>query len=271
MPNDKYLLNLYPYIICCKSLLFEYQEFLNYNLVMLKRIIIMLLILMLNPISSPAEELVKEKYKINGQVEYEDNLIETIYLDSDIEKPEVNIPQQTLTLPAGVINITSNTNSAKSALARSMVNRGSLGDILPLSASVVANAGGLTYGTKFAEELSYAQPESTATFFLRYNTPKHFSFETALRQSANRELEDSQWSSLRITPEWHFNDKLTIKNSFSNYVQSQKNKTELTIVYTPALKKYAEALKFELGIAQTYYSNGNRSEAVSFSTGFRLK
>ena len=238
---------------------------------MVKKILIITFILTLNLLSSPAEELVQEKYKINGQVEYDDNLIETIYLDSEVEKPEVNIPQLKLTLPAGVINITSNTNSAKSALARSMVNRGSLGDILPLSASVTVNRGGLTYGTKFAEELSYPQPESTAAFFLRYDTPKHFSFETALRQSANRELEDSQWSSVRLTPEWHFNDKLTIKNSFSNYVQSQKNKTELTIVYTPALKKYAEALKFELGIAQSYYANGNKSEAVSFSTGFKLK
>ena len=31
----------------------------------------------------------------------------------------------------------------------------------------------------------------------------------ALRQSANRELEDSQWSSLKLTPEWHLSDRLT--------------------------------------------------------------
>ena len=226
---------------------------------------------MFNLIPAPAEELVKETYKVNGLVEYDDNLIETIYLDANVEKPEVNVPQLKLTLPAGVINITSNTNTSRSALARSMVNRGTLGDIVPLRASVVANAGGLTYGTKFNEELSYAQPESSAAFFLRYDSPKFFSFETALKQSANRELEDSQWSSIRITPEWHLSDKLTIKSSLSNYVQSQKNKTELTIVYTPALKKYAEALKFELGVAQSYYANGNNSKAVSFSTGFKFK
>ena len=238
---------------------------------MFKRILVIAFILMLGQLSSPAEELVKEKYEINGKVEYDDNLIETIYLDADVEKPEVNIPQLKLTLPAGVINITSNTNTSKSALARSMVNRGSLGDILPLSASVAVSRGGLSYGTKFSEELSYAQPESTAAFFLRYDTPKYFSFETSLRQSARRELEDSQWSSIKLTPEWHLSDRLTIKNSFSNYIQSQKNKTELTIVYTPALKKYAETLKFELGIAQSYYSNGNKSDAVSFTTGFKLK
>lgn len=238
---------------------------------MKKRLLFILLILMLNLQSSPAEEMVQEKYKINGQVEYDDNLIETIYLDTSVEKPEVNIPQLKLTLPAGVMNITSNANTLKSALARSMVRSDSLSDIMPLSSSVAVNAGSFTYGTKFAEELSYAQPESTAAFFLRYDSPKYFSFETAFRQSANRELEDSQWSSMRLVPEWHFNDRLTIKNSFSNYVQSQKNKTELTIVYTPALRKYAEALKFELGIAQSYYANGNRSEAVSFTTGFKLK
>ena len=131
---------------------------------MLKRILFISLILTLNLIPTPAEELVKETYKINGQVEYDDNLIETIYLDADIEKPEVNIPQLKLTLPAGVINITSNTNTSKSALARSMVNRCGLGDILPLSASISEYKRGFTYGTQFAEELSYAQPESTAAF-----------------------------------------------------------------------------------------------------------
>ena len=105
---------------------------------MLKRFLILFFILMLCHLSSPAEDLVQEKYEIKGRVEYDDNLIETIYLDADVEKPEVNIPQLKLTLPAGVMNITSNTNSSKSALARSMVNRGSLGDILPLNASVVA-------------------------------------------------------------------------------------------------------------------------------------
>ena len=222
----------------------------------------------LNPI--PAEEQVKETYKINGKVEYDDNLIETIYLDKDVEKPEVNIPQHSLTLPVGVLNITSNTNTTRSALARSMVNRNSLSDILPLSDSIVARSGGLSYGSTFGEEISYAQMESTAAFFLRYDTPRRFSLETAFRQSSNRELEDSQWTTVRITPEWHITDKLILKNAFSNYLQSQKNKNELTIVYTPSLKKYAESLKFELGVAQSYYANGNKSESVSFSTGFRL-
>ena len=140
---------------------------------MLKRYITLTLIFMLCQLSSPAEELVKEKYKINGQVEYDDNLIETIYLDADVDKPEVNIPQLKLTLPAGVINITSNTNTTRSALARSMVSRGSLGDIIPLNASVVASSGGFSYGTRFSETLSYAQPESTAAFFLRYDKIGH--------------------------------------------------------------------------------------------------
>ena len=38
----------------------------------------------------------------------------------------------------------------------------------------------------------------------------------------------------------------------------------------PALKKYAESLKFELGVAQSYYQNGQRSSSVSFSTDFKL-
>ena len=49
-----------------------------------------------------------------------------------------------------------------------------------------------------------------------------------------------------------------------------KNKNEITLIYTPSLKKYADSLKFELGVAQSYYRNGKQSSAVSFSTGFKL-
>lgn len=238
---------------------------------MIKKISLMIfIVLFLCQFPTPAEEVVKETYKIDGHVEYDDNLIETIYLDSNIERPEVNIPQHSLTLPVGVLNITSNTNSTRSALARSMINRNCLGDILPLNASAVVHSNGFSYGSKFGEEISYSQVESSAAFFLRYDSQKYFSIETALKQSSNRELEGSQWSTLRIVPEWHITDKLTLKNSFTNYLQSQKNKNELTIIYNPILKKYADSLKFELSIAQSYYVNGNRSESVSFTTGFKL-
>ena len=244
---------------------------------MLKRLLCIVFILFINLLAVFSDEQIKdnapnikETYQINGQVEYDDNLIETIYLEEDVEKPEVNIPQRTLTLPVGTLNITSNTNTLRSALARSMINRGGIENILPLSTSVVATNGGFSYGSRFGEELSYSQVESTAAFFLRYDSKRYYSFETAFRQSANRELEDSQWSSVRVIPEWHITEKLTLKNVFTNYVQSQKNKNELMIVYTPKLKKYADSLKFELGIAQSYYANGNKSESVSFSTGFKI-
>ena len=235
----------------------------------MKRILIVLFILFLNLNASPAEEQVKETYKLNGQVEYDDNLIETIYLDDNIEKPEVNIPQRTLTLPVWVLNITSNTNTSRSALARAMVNRNNLSDILPLSANASAQAGGFSYGTTWGQEISYAQMESTTAFFLRYDTPKLFSLDASIRQYTNKGI-DAQYNSLRISPEWHITDKLTLKNALSYYPQLQKNKSELTLVYNPVLKKYADSLKFELGIAQSYYSTGNTSESLTFSTGFRI-
>ncbi len=236
----------------------------------MKRFIAIVFILAFSLTCVFAEEQVKETYKIDGQIKYDDNLIETIYLDTDIEKPEVNIPQHTLTLPADTLNITSNANTKRSALARAMIMKNTLGDILPLTASVYTQSGGFSYGSRYGEELSHSQIESTASFFLRYDSLKHFSIETALRQSANRELEDSQWSTIKISPEWHITDKLTFKDSFSNYVRSQKNKNELTLVYKPSLKKYADSLKFELSVAQSYYANGNTSQSVSFSSGFKL-
>ena len=120
-----------------------------------------------NPLfAEESDVLIKETYKLQGQIEYDDNPIETIYLDDDIEKPQVNIPKRSLTLPIGALNITSNTNSKRSALARSSVNRGSLKDILPLSGSV---------SEQFGPGFSYGQTLGTRIISIRSNG-KHNSF-----------------------------------------------------------------------------------------------
>ena len=230
--------------------------------------IIALIVLSFTPVI--AEEQVKETYKLQGQVEYDDNPVETIYLDENIDKPRVNIPQRSVTIPIRVLNITSNTNTPRSALARATIARNNLKDILPLSGSLSESAHGVTYGTLWGEEVtSLSQLESTTGIFLRYDSPKYFSFDTTFKQSANQDI-GTQYGTVRVTPEWHITDKLTLKNSFTNYVNRPKNKNEITLVYTPALKKYAESLKFELGVAQSYYSNGRQSSAINFSTGFKL-
>ncbi len=230
-------------------------------------LIITLIALTIVPVS--AEEVVKETYKLQGQVEYDDNPVETIYLDDTIERPQVNIPKRTLTLPVGVLNITSNTDTPRSALARAMVNRRRVQDILPLSGSISEQSGGFSYGSTWGEELSYAQIESSASMFVRYDAPKFFSLMTDIKQSANQDI-GTQYNTLRVTPEWHITDKLTLKDSFSTYMNLPKNKNEITLVYTPDLKKYADSLKFELGVAQSYYQSGRQSSSFSFTTGFKL-
>ena len=237
---------------------------------MLKRVFLTaLIVLNLAPVFAE-EAQVKETYKLNGQVEYDDNPVETIYLDENIDKPQVNIPQRSLTLPVRVLNITTNTNTPRSALARATITRNNIKDILPLSGTLSDQLGnGISYGTTWGEELSFSQIESTTGVFLRYDSPKLFSLDTRFRQSSSQDV-GSQYGTVRVTPEWHITDKLTLKNTFTNYVNAPKNKNEVTLVYKPTLKKYAESLKFELGVAESYYSNGSRSSAVSFSTGFKL-
>lgn len=240
----------------------------------MKRVIVVALLMILCGFPVQAEEsdvLIKETYKLQGQIEYDDNPVEVIYLDDDIEKPQVNIPKRSLTLPVGVLNITSNTNSQRSALARSSVNRGSLKDILPLSGSVTEQLGaGFSYGQSWEQELTqYAQMENTTAFFMRYDSPRWFSFTTSMRQATNQDI-GTQYNLFRIAPEFHITDKLTLKDSFTNYVNQDRYKNEVTLVYTPALKKYAESLKFELGVAQTYYQGSRQRNQVQFSTGFKL-
>ena len=232
--------------------------------------ILILIGLNLAPVLADENEVqVKETYKLNGQIEYDDNPVETIYLDENIEKPQVNIPQRTLTLPVKILDIKTNTNTPRSALARAAITRNNLKDILPLSGSVSEQFRGITYGTLWGEELSLSQMESSTGVFVRYDSPKYFSLDTTFKQSATQDI-GSQYGTVRITPEWHITDKLTLKDSFTNYVNAQKNKNEIILVYSPALKKYAESLKFELGLAQSYYANGTQSSAVNFTTGFKL-
>ena len=216
------------------------------------------------------EVMIKETYKIKGQIEYDDNPVETIYLDENIKKPQVNIPKRSLTLPVGVLNITSNTNSSRSALARSAINRNSLVDILPLSGSITESIGGFSYGQYWEQEMSVlAYMQNTTAFFLRYDTPKLFSLTTSVRQSTNQDL-GNQYNIFRVAPEFHLTEKLTVKDSFSHYMDRSRNKNEVTLIYTPSLKKYAESLKFELGVAQSYYQTGKQSSSVELSTGFKL-
>ena len=212
---------------------------------------------------------VKETYKLKGQVHYDDNEAETIYLDEDVEKPLINIPKKMMTSPVKMLNITSNANTTRSALARAMTYRLGLTDIMPLSGGVSEYIGGFSYGQTWCQELSYAQMEDTTAFYVRYDFPKYFSVTGSIRQATNQDI-GTQYNILRIIPEWHINDKITIKDSFSSYMNLPKNKNEFTITYTPSLKKYADALKFELGVAQSFYRDGRQSSAISFSTGFRL-
>lgn len=243
---------------------------------MLRLVLVLLIILNLSPVfaepsaSQGSQDTIKETYKLQGQIEYDDNPVETIYLDENIEKPQVNIPQRSLTLPVGVLNITSNANSPRSALARAMVSRrNTLSDVLPLGGNITEKIGGFSYGQTWVQELSYAQMEDTTAFFLRYDTPKLFALTSSIRQSSNQDI-GTQYNTLRIAPEWHITDRLTLKDSFTNYMNLPKNKNEITLIYTPSLRKYADSLKFELGVAQSYYRNGKQSSAVSFSTGFKL-
>ena len=238
------------------------------------RLLVIALLMVFNMFPAFAEEaevVIKENYTLEGQIEYDDNPVEVIYLDDEIDKPKVNIQQRSLTLPVGILNITSNSNSQRSALARAAVNRGSLKDILPLSGSVTEQFGyGLSYGQLWTQEMSnFGQMENTTAFFVRYDSPKLFSFTTSMRQSTNQDI-GTYYNLFRIVPEVHLSKSLTLKDSFTNYVNQSRFKNEVTLVYTPSLKKYAESLKFELGVAQTYYQTGKQRNSIEFSTGFKL-
>ena len=175
--------------------------------------------------------VIKETYKLQGTIEYDDNPVDTIYLDENIDKPQVNIPKRSLTLPVGVLNITSNTNTNRSALARASVNRSNLKDILPLSGSVTENLGyGFSYGQTWEQEMSnYAQIENTTAFFLKYDTPRWFSITSSMRQATYQDL-GTQYNIFRVVPELHLTERLTLKDSFTSYVGMECNEIKELII-----------------------------------------
>ena len=219
--------------------------------------------------ATTSADTIKETSPIKGTIHYDDSPVETIYLDEDVEKPQINIHKRSLTLPVKMLNITSNSDSTRSALARAITARPTMSDILPLSGTISDSFGGFSYGQTWGQEILYGQLEDTTSFFIRYDSAKYFSLATSIRQSSTQDV-GTQYNVLRITPEWHITDRLTLKDAYSSYINVPKNKNELRLVYTPALSKYADCLKFELGIAQSYYRNGRQSSAMTFTTGFKL-
>ena len=129
---------------------------------------------------------------------------------------------------------------------------------------------GFSYGQLWEQEMSnYAQMEYTTAFFVRYDTPKLFSFTTSVRQASNQDI-GTQYNTMRFSPEWHITDKLTIRDSFTGYMDQTRTKNEIKLIYTPSLKKYADSLKFELGVAEIFYRNGVQRSQLNFATGFKL-
>ena len=107
----------------------------------MKKILIIIFLIFFNVYSVVADdnEVVKETYKLQGTIEYDDNPVETIFLDENIEKPQINIPKRSLSLPVSMLNITSNTNSQKSALARTSITETFTVFVLTTSSCVKVN------------------------------------------------------------------------------------------------------------------------------------
>ena len=46
---------------------------------------------------------------------------------------------------------------------------------------------------------------------------------------------------------------------------------QISLIYTPQLKKYIDSLRFELGLSQSFYeNNAGNSSSIEFSTKFKL-
>lgn len=224
------------------------------------------------PVSVAEADIVVEPIKnqeiINGRAEYYDVEEEIIYLDDNVERPQVVIPKRKMRIQSEKTDKAKNFYSEKET-GRYNPKDHAIGGINSSSGTAFGKKDNVTYGTTWDEKLSYSQLESSTGIFVRYDFQNRFSFDTALKRMASHDI-GTQYGTVKFAPEWRITEQLTVKNGFTNYINSPKNKYEFTLAYSPALKKYAESLKFELGVAQSYNTGGRQSSSVSFSTGFKL-
>ena len=214
-------------------------------------------------INTPEEN---KETKLEGNIEL--NEYQEISLDKSIERPALNIKPSNTILPVYTPGIADSRIRKRSALATSSKLTGQEYYIAPVFNVVQDQTGNFSYGTYYGASLDNAQMTYSTSWFTRYDGKKYAI--TGTYSTDSQSINGAYQSMLGISPEIKLSKSLALRDTVKTYMGVPVKKNQISLIYTPQLKKYIDSLRFELGLSQSFYENGANNSSIEFSTKFKL-
>lgn len=140
--------------------------------------------------------------------------------------------------------------------------------IKPVSTVYSKKLGKFSFGTMYDSALYSAQVNYSTGMFAKYES-KFFALGAGFSKSTG-----SNYSSYNdrfyFMPELKLTQRLSVLDVMQTDVSQINKSNKIVLRYSPDLKKYADDVKFELGVAQSFYQNTYVKSSLSFSTIFKL-
>lgn len=219
------------------------------------------------------EDYLKNEVELKGTVIYNEGAkqLEAIELDSNIQKPHINLKTSNMIIPVKdeKIKTIGLERYAKSAISMATRVTGEEYLIKPVWSYIEEQTGNFSYGTIYSSGLDSAQLQTTMNLYTRYDF-KYFAITGAVATNESNVEGTKDEKIIQFAPEIKLSKSFVIRDTVQAYVNEDCKKNKISIIYTPQWAKYPDILRFELGFSHTYYGGGRTRSALEFSTRIRF-
>ncbi len=141
--------------------------------------------------------------------------------------------------------------------------------ISPDNRNFMLQEGNWTYGTSFGSEILTSQLERSTGLFTKYEN-KYFALSSNYNKN-NMTTAQIQTDNVSVTPEFKFNNYISIKDVLSKDMTRNRRSSELIFSINPLGAKDKDRMRLNFGAKQTYDENtGNTWSQLNFTTNFKL-
>ncbi len=219
------------------------------------------------------EDYLKNEVELKGTVIYNEGAkqLEAIELDSNIQKPHINLKTSNMIIPVKdeKIKTIGLERYAKSAISMATRVTGEEYLIKPVWSYIEEQTGNFSYGTIYSSGLDSAQLQTTMNLYTRYDF-KYFAITGAVATNESNVEGTKDEKIIQFAPEIKLSKSFVIRDTVQAYVNENYKKNKISIIYTPQWEKHPDILRFELGFSHTYYGGGRTRSALEFSTKIRF-
>ena len=221
--------------------------------------------LLTNPEIIPQESDINN-IKLEGGITFEEDNV--IYLNKEIERPTLNIKNKNTLIPIYTPIDTNSRMRSRSALAKASKLTGEEYYITPMFHYINEQVGNFSYGSYHGASIDSAQMTYSSSIFTRYDAK--YCALTGTFSTDSQTIDGVYKSMFGISPEIKLTNSLSIRDTIKTYMGVPVKKNQISLIYTPQLKKYIDGLRFELGLSQSFYENGANNSSIEFITRFKL-